>query len=438
LAGALDLPERSAAALIVIADRWLIERRQLQSDFDAVPEGPARRAIKFQSDRMDGEFLLGELVRQAFLPGHGFPTDVAPFVVPAPPRDSRPDNRREDAGGRGRGYPTRTLDVALREYAPGADVVLDGVVYRSGGVTLNWKRPVSDEAVSEIQAIRWLWRCRRCDAGGDDVRRPEICPSCSCDTLDRVRALRPAGFAADPAVERTNAVEYVEFVPPQLPFVSARGAAWVALENPALGRSRRAPDGLVMTVSRGAGGEGYAVCLACGRAAPETSAEGALPQVMSGHRSLRRGGLRCDGGAQPFAIQRHLAFGHSRRTEVFELQLAGLSEKLATTVVVGLREALCRSLGIERDEVSWGIGAAPTDNSNAISLFLFDTAAGGAGYAGAASTSISMLVREARSVLDCSNPDCERACPACLIVRDTARVIPTLLETDTRPFPRAD
>jgi hypothetical protein len=422
LAGALDLPERSAAAIIVIAERWLTERRQLQNDFDAVPDGPARRAIKFQSDRMDGEFLLGELVRQAFLPGHGFPTDVAPFVVPAPPRDSRSETRREDAGGRGRGYPTRTLDVALREYAPGADVVLDGVVYRSGGVTLNWKRPVSDEAVSEIQAIRWLWRCRRCDAGGDDVRRPETCPACSCDALDRVRALRPAGFAADPAVERTNAVEYVEFVPPQLPLVSARGAVWVALENPSLGRSRRAPDGLVMTVSRGAGGEGYAVCLACGRAAPETSAEGPLPMVMSGHRSLRRGALRCDGGAQPFAIQRHFAFGHSRRTEVFELQLAGLTEKLASTVVIALREALCRTLGIERDEVSWSIGAAPTDNSSLISLFLFDTAAGGAGYAGAASTSISTLLREARSVLECSNPGCERACPACLIVRDTARV----------------
>ncbi len=37
--------------------------------------------------------------------------------------------------------PSRQLPVAIREYAPGANLVLDGRVYRSGGVTLSWHLP---------------------------------------------------------------------------------------------------------------------------------------------------------------------------------------------------------------------------------------------------------------------------------------------------------
>jgi ATP-dependent helicase YprA (DUF1998 family) len=422
LADAADVTETTAETLVAIADRWLIERRQLATDLDALQKA-ARTAVQLRCDRMDGEFLLGELVRQAFLPGHGFPTDVAAFVIPPQARGGVSQRPREDNGARWRGNPTRRLDIALAEYAPGADVVLDGVVYRAGGVTLNWKRPASADAVAEIQALRFFWRCRSCDAAGDDVRSPDECPACGNDNLDRVRALRPAGFAADPEVPATNAVEFVERLPQPQPLVSARGAAWVSLPNPALGRFRSAADGLVMSVSRGVGRHGYAVCLACGRSALESGPDGGpLPAALSDHRSLRRSGLRCEGARQPFAIQRHLAFGQSRRTEVYELQLAGLGERDATTVAVALREALCGELGIERAEVAWAIAPAPGEAPGSVSLFLFDTAAGGAGYAGSASTGLPGLLAKARAVLDCSNPGCERACPSCLILRDTVNV----------------
>ena len=422
LADAADVAETTAGTLVAIADRWLIERRQLAADLDALQKA-ARTAVQLRCDRMDGEFLLGELVRQAFLPGHGFPTDVAAFVIPPRPRGGASQRSREDNGARWRGNPTRRLDIALAEYAPGADVVLDGVVYRAGGVTLNWKRPASADAVAEIQALRCFWRCRSCDAAGDDVRSPDECPACGNDNLDRVRALRPAGFAADPEVPATNAVEFVERLPQPQPLVSARGAAWVSIPNPALGRFRSAADGLVMSVSRGVGRHGYAVCLACGRSAVESGPDGGpLPAALSDHRSLRRSGLRCEGARQPFAIQRHLAFGQSRRTEVYELQLAGLGERDATTLAVALREALCGELGIERAEVAWAIAPAPGEAPGSVSLFLFDTAAGGAGYAGSASTGLPGLLAKARAVLDCSNPGCERACPSCLILRDTVNV----------------
>ena len=426
LAAATDVADRAAEAMHGIAEVWQQERRELQADLDAAT-GPARTALELQIRRFDGEKLLGELVRQAFLPGHGFPTGVVPFVVAPVAKPTRPGGADEPDRGRS-SHPTRTLDIAVREYAPGADVILDGAVHRSGGVTLNWKRPVDAGAVAEIQALTWFWQCKACGAAGEAVRRPDLCAACGGDgRLSRTRALRPGGFAADPDRALTNAMDWVERVPPPRALISCAGAPWVAL-GPALGRFRHAADGAVMAVSRGAGAHGYAICLSCGRAEPEhLPADQAppLPPAMAGHTPLRprRGNIRCDGGTgeRAFAVQRHLALGHARRTEVFELQLDGLAdETTAYTVAVAIREALCGRLGIERDEVLCDAAPAPGAMGDAWSVWLSDTASGGAGYAGAAGASLPDLLRAARRALECSNPGCERACPACLILRDTA------------------
>jgi len=65
--------------------------------------------------------------------------------------------------------PQRSLDLAIRDYAPGSEVVLDGLVYKSAGVTLNWKRPTTEENLAEVQSLRHLWHCTEC--GASDTRR---------------------------------------------------------------------------------------------------------------------------------------------------------------------------------------------------------------------------------------------------------------------------
>ena len=71
------------------------------------------------------------------------------------------------------GYPSRDLSLALRDYAPGNTVVLDGRLLQSQGVTLNWHIPAGDAQVPEIQALRWAWRCRRCGNAGVATGSPE-------------------------------------------------------------------------------------------------------------------------------------------------------------------------------------------------------------------------------------------------------------------------
>ncbi|WP_216072862.1 hypothetical protein, partial [Acinetobacter baumannii] len=56
---------------------------------------------------------------------------------------------------------SRSMAMALREYQPGADVVVNGAKYRVGGVTLNWKRPASEDDGRSLQNFRWFARCLR-------------------------------------------------------------------------------------------------------------------------------------------------------------------------------------------------------------------------------------------------------------------------------------
>ena len=172
--------------------------------------------------------------------------------------------------------PQRSLDLAIRDYAPGSEVVLDGLVHKSAGVTLNWKRPASEENLAEIQSLRHLWRCAEC--GASDTRRgggPDYCPACGAERPDSIEFLRPAGFSVDPRVRAHADTDTLSYIPPEDPVVSARDAAWRSLPVPEFGRYRCSREGLVYYSNRGGPrGFGYAVCLQCGRAEADTRQSG--------------------------------------------------------------------------------------------------------------------------------------------------------------------
>ena len=426
LAGSPDLIERCADQIQELSHAWRAERDEVAADLFGA-QGAARRAVEIQLQRMQNAFLLGELTTSGFLPGHGFPTGIVPFVALAPSdRDasrSAQHEREDNVGAWNRDFPTRGVETAIREYAPGSDVVLDGLVYRSAGLTLNWQRPATEDDVREIQSLRWFWHCP-CGAAGDSLRMPALCPACGRADPIREHVLEPAGFSTDLLEAPSADAETVSFVPSVTPLVSVPDADWVVLDNPETGRMRATANGLILGLSRGPNCQGYAICLHCGRAEPEIGITAAKVSPLGSHKRLRRGReqLTCDAAPESFAIQRNLRLGFSRRTDVCELQLAGIdNEFVAATCAVAFREGLSRELGIERDELGWAMERRQGPNGQqAWSLLLFDTAAGGAGYATAAVRDFAVLVRAARAVLMCLNPSCTTACPSCLIMRDTA------------------
>jgi DEAD/DEAH box helicase domain-containing protein len=352
------------------------------------------------------------------------------------------DARREDSHARSRDYPSRQLDIALFEYAPGTTLVLDGLVYTSAGITLNWHGPASADGVREIQALRTAWRCRVCGAAGvtSTAVRPDACAMCGSLSLECRDHIAPKGFAVDIRDKPNDDTVQASHFPRNSPWVHASGGTWLAL--PDGGRVRASPHGVVYLSNSGEDGHGYAVCLQCGRTAAEAESQASarpLPPDLSGdrggHRPLRGApkdehGL-CLGSAGSFSIKRNLDLGHSLRTAVVEVQLYGCRDAdTARAIAVALREACAIELGIEPDEMGFAATPAPTpERTEAWCAVVYDRTSGGAGFASTIADEPIRCLKAVRELLDCAapggcgEPEAERFCSRCLLSSDTQHMI---------------
>ena len=151
-----ELLTHTATMITQSAEAWRTEIQALLDSLELVKtrEGDSKpeRAIAFQLERVRREYLLSELATRNFLPGYGFPTGVVSLITTTMEdlnrRQQREVQEREDNRAVRHGYPSRELAIAIRDYAPGTDTVLDGRVYRSGGVTLNWHVPPDQEGAT--------------------------------------------------------------------------------------------------------------------------------------------------------------------------------------------------------------------------------------------------------------------------------------------------
>lgn len=437
----------------VHAKKWFAEFNAVERELSPLSSpknnnDPAKKALEIQKKRLTGEYLLRELATEGFLPGYGFPTDITPLDTltaeelkrNSSSRDQRGESSRIDNRMRFRDLPSRDMVTALREYAPGSEVVIDGLVYRSAGITLNWHIPASVSAVNEIQNIRDAWRCRQCGSSGTNIRANKVhdCPDCgarlaSDDSETRFDYLEPAGFAVDLYSSPHNDVSTQTFVPVSRPWINANGD-WLSLPNPVNGIFRSSTDGSLFHHSSGIHGHGFSVCLSCGRAEPEEE-EGQLSPVfydrkkgvLIEHRRLRgtqgSDSAICDGSFNAYSIQRDLRLGHESRTDVLEIALRGLDGQpiqdrcTAYTLAVAIRNSIASALGIESSEL--GCDTKPIrmlgEGMNQ-AIVIFDK--NPSGYVSSVADQLPHIFRLAANQFECIG-ECDSACQHCLLDFDT-------------------
>ena len=440
LAGTINRLEQTAQA-------WLAELTAVLENLTLLktPEGTsaAEKAIGFQLKRLRQEYLLGELASRGFLPGYGFPSGVVPLVTTTAEEFTRTARRdvneaREDNRALRAGYPSRSLPIAIRDYSPGSDTVLDGRVYRSSGVTLNWHVPPDQDGPPELQSLRWVWHCNTCGSSGTRPTRPSVCPQCreeASKNMLRYEYLQPAGFAVDIRWRPHNDINAPQYIPVRDPLISMEGSEWVSLPTPELGRYRVSSQGELFHRSEGLHGNGYALCLRCGRA-ESMGGHDSLPFPFADdkgkpqpHKRLRGGKnndreMECPGSHESWAIKQGVLLGALTRTEIIELQFHHpdgnpIGRVTAYSVGVVLRRALAERLGVEDREI--GIVVTPTRDvkgRSAYSIHLFDTAQGGAGYVSQAIHSLPNLFQRGQAILQCPR-HCDIACQGCLLSYDT-------------------
>ena len=187
-------------------------------------------------------------------------------------------------------------------------------------------------------------------------------------------------------------------------------------------RFRTTSEGRVYHHSRGANGADYAICLACGRAEPQTL-EGELPEIFTraqGHYKLRarKADRLCPGSSNRWAITR-VALGHESRTDMLEIQLRKINGQAlndystALTLAVALRDALAELLGVQAAELGCDAREVRSgEGARCHSIFIFDRYA--AGYASGAGNFVNQLFQKAAEILTCPKR-CDSSCPNCIL-----------------------
>lgn len=417
--------------------------QQLEVFKGETSRNPALKALEIQIRRVEGEYLLSELANRRFLPGYGFPTDVVSLDNRCRSTMIDETRTREDNRGRHNALPSRERVTALREYAPGADIVMDGLVYKSSGVTLNWHVPTSETDIKEAQLFKHAWRCSHCGASGNTIgARPECCESCghSLDAADTMLYLVPSGFAVDFFDEPHTDVSSQQYLPVQSPWVSVN-SPWLALANPAAGQFRSSTHAHFFNHSSGLHGNGYSICLECGRAEaslahPDPAAtenEKFVParfRAAASHVRLRgnKGGdgtRTCEGSNSSWKIKHNVHLGHDSQGDCIELLLAkpdGIGwledEVAAFSIAVAVRTAIAASFGILEEEL--GCASAPVliGDQRVRTVQVFDESSGGYSALAAPLLQTSEFWEKVVAALQCT-AECNAACQHCLLTFDT-------------------
>ncbi len=464
-----------ADQMLSINKNWLDEHAILVEQSEAVKvEGnrlsTAQAAIETQIQRLEGEYLLSELARKAFLPGYGFPTDVVAlnndniesikhrqFTIQRMKEEGSSKNEqpshRIDNLYRARDYPSRDLSVAIRDYAPGSEVVLDGRVYKSGGVILNWHSPASADQVKEIQSLLWAWRCNSCGTSGVSMSMPKHCECCESKLSSEHyhRYIQPGSFAIDIRNEPHNDISKLIYIPYQDPWVTVPQEEWQSVSVNPSALFRASHKGHIYYHSSGLSASGYALCLECGRMEAMPDGDAVDPAlVLSNHTRLRggKGELSresekyCGGNERPFAIKGPIKLGHSTHTDVFELVLCEadgsvLNDKtVARSISVLLRNELAEIIGINNTEMGCLIKPVNYQGKEAQAIILFDTSAGGAGFSIQASQYLpELLTRVKNKAQSCG---CDKACHRCLVDYSTQHALELLDRNQVVSFMDSD
>lgn len=405
-------------------NKWRQDWNEFAEVYDAAESKPFARAIRYQLNELANEPVISALANRQFLPRYGFPIGVHRLAVMnlndkgRPVRDERFRLERDAA-------------TSLREYAPGARVLVGGQVVRSRGL-LRFAHPSEEHSLGKTGTLRFCEHNHPTWAYGDV--KNEACAICqSTDVKRRTLMLEArAGFTTDPQVKPTRAAQ------PESVGVTAHATVSFAREKDdqrfdSLGGvaglvARYHEAGELITYNEGSRGCGFAICTRCGYAESERKLGGAgrvdLRPAFVRHRSLTSAkGAKCWKADESPILRNRTLFA----MQATDFLLVDPFETGAVSKNARERDASLRTLGhalrmagaalLEIDSRELGVLLVPIATSRD-GIGLFDTAAGGAGHVlELANLGRTWLEETARLLHGGEEHDstCERACLRCVL-----------------------
>lgn len=334
-------------------------------------------------DQIDGSYPFSYLSNQGFLPSYAFPSDTARLIA-------KDEVKRPILRGMG---------VALREYAPGNTVYMDGKKYQVIGLDF-YRSPIPDLNESYKS-------CGNCtyvtfDAGATH------CPHCHEALLpQKSQVLFAQSFVAEQAEAISPDEEYRQrafyggetYLLPNVGGTETSEVPSVRMEYQRRGQVFVSNTGLTEE-----NGKGFVICRACGYWHAPTN-----KNAFEEHKLLHDRRKACGGNSDRF----HL--GYRFATDVLILSLDNAptqSEEFFASMKAALIEAATSIAGAEDGEISGFTRRMTSNGDQRRDLILYDNVAGGAGYVRRAAANIQAVLRAAREMLD--GCQCERSCYKCL------------------------
>lgn len=387
-----------------------------------VVEAPAEEGEERANPRRAATNLLDRLLYKGVLPRYAFPTDVVSFCVFDRVKSTRFRHEYRYA-------PSQGLPVALTQYAPGKRVWIDGKEWTSGALY----SPIADDRYRAWQEKRLYLECQVCHyartEGLDQIQRGESLDCPACGGQDKfgpaMTWIRPPGFAhpqfqeegtaADDQPEHSYATR-AKLVAPG----PADADSWRDL-TPSIRQYYQRTHLLV--TNTGPRQEGYTYCTRCGIIEPTAMAtatvSGPHPKPYPDEKNPD-----CPGAASA----RAMVLGTDFISDVLLISLRVESPLtlrpglLATDValrslVEAITLAATRRLEIEPSELQGEYRPALTHAGSEgleAEVYLYDTLAGGAGFARRIGDLGHIVLEDAIELLEHCPAGCDRSCYRCL------------------------
>lgn len=368
------------------------------------------------------ENLLDRLLYRGVLPRYAFPTDVVSFHVFDRDRSTRFRPEFQYA-------PSQGLPTALTQYAPGKEVWIDGKLWRSGALY----SPMLSDRFEAWQQRRLYFECSVCHYAAtrefDAAERGQVenCPACGSESTfgSAKNWIRPPGFAHPCTWEEGTSLDDQ----PARSYATraklvAGGPATEDGWRPVTERIRQHYERRHLLVTNtGPRQEGYTYCTKCGLIEPT-----AIPSRTVGSSHPKPYPDDRDQLCQGSAATRGLVLGTDFISDVLLVSLrveAPLTLRpgyLATDVALRtLSEALTiaatNRLEIEPGELQAEYRPALSPGGHEgleAEIYLYDTLAGGAGFARRVGELGTAVFEDAIHLLEDCPAMCDSSCYRCL------------------------
>ncbi|MCK4664933.1 MAG: DEAD/DEAH box helicase [Bacteroidales bacterium] len=398
---------------------------KLKSNFGE--NSPAYKSVSYQFNQFRHKHVIGYLAEERFIPSAGMPTGVVNFDTTTI-EDLKLVEKLQKKDKKeillSKPNPSYHITRALTEYAPGNNIVIDGWNYVSAGIILK-----SEWGEAKRDIIQSCSSCgyQRIIEISEQNQIAEECPQCNNNSLKGLlfkdfdepekytELIEPTGFSIDlfqPANRNISATSNSQYIEPLLIGVQP----WTN-DATSIYDIRESIDNAEILYYNMGNGNGYSVCLHCGKTAFDK-------ESLKDHRRLRGGksvndNSVCSGTTSSHGIKENVVLGGRFKTDFCEIRFREIDKQYTNDEItvwslgVLLTKTLTSYLGIEESELSFGVKRYDKYRS----LFIFDNAAGGAGYSVKFSYYAEDIFNEALNKL--KNCSCEKACTKCLIDRSS-------------------